>query len=104
MAGPDAPTVIFIGQPNCGKSTLFNSIAGLKADTSNFPGTTVKHTHSRVSIEGRLLDIIDLPGTYSLCPSDPAEKTALSHLFSEKPDLIINVVDASVLEIGRAHV
>ncbi len=100
MAGRDAPTVIFIGQPNCGKSTLFNSIAGLKAETSNFPGTTVKHTHSRVSIEGRLLDIIDLPGTYSLCPSDPAEKTALSHLFSEKPDLIINVVDASVL--GRS--
>jgi ferrous iron transport protein B len=100
MAGPDAPKVIFIGQPNCGKSTLFNSIAGLKAETSNFPGTTVKHTHSRVSIEGRLLDIIDLPGTYSLCPSDPAEKTALSHLFSDKPDLIINVVDASVL--GRS--
>ncbi|MHB8094533.1 MAG: ferrous iron transport protein B [Candidatus Aminicenantales bacterium] len=97
---PDAPTVIFIGQPNCGKSTLFNSIAGLKAETSNFPGTSVKHTHSRIAIEGRLLDIIDLPGTYSLCPADPAEKTALSHLFTEKPDLIINVVDASIL--GRS--
>ena len=97
---PDAPTVIFIGQPNCGKSTLFNSIAGLKAETSNFPGTSVKHTHSRIAIEGRLLDIIDLPGTYSLCPADPAEKTALSHLFTEKPDLIVNVVDASIL--GRS--
>jgi ferrous iron transport protein B len=91
------PVVVFVGQPNCGKSTLFNSIAGPKAETSNFPGTSIKHTHSRVNIHGRLLDIVDLPGTYSLCPSDPAERVALFHLYSEKPDLVINVADASVL-------
>ena len=100
MGAPEVPSLIFIGQPNCGKSTLFNSIAGLKAETSNFPGTTVKHTHSRVAVEGRLLDIIDLPGTYSLCPSDPAERAALAHLFGDRPDLIVNVVDASIL--GRS--
>ena len=94
------PDIIFIGQPNCGKSTLFNAIAGLKAQTSNFPGTTVKHTHSKVSVEGEILNIIDLPGSYSLNPSDPAEKVALTHLFHEKPDLIINVIDASIL--GRS--
>ncbi|NIM91554.1 MAG: ferrous iron transport protein B [Candidatus Aminicenantes bacterium] len=94
------PVVVFIGQPNCGKSTLFNAIAGLKAETSNFPGTTVKHTHSKVNIAGRVLNIIDLPGTYSLNPADPAEKVVLSHIFLEKPDLIINVVDASIL--GRS--
>ncbi len=94
------PVVIFIGQPNCGKSTLFNAIAGPKAETSNFPGTTVKHTHSRVNVGGRILNIVDLPGTYSLNPSDPAEKVVLTHLFKEKPDLIINVVDASIL--GRS--
>jgi len=99
--GPDsAPVAIFIGQPNCGKSTLFNALAGHKAQTSNFPGTTVKHTHSKVNIGGRLLQVIDLPGTYSLNPSDPAEKVALTHLFLEKPDVIINVVDASLL--GRS--
>ncbi len=92
--------IVFIGQPNCGKSTLFNAIAGLKAQTSNFPGTTVKHTHSKVNVEGRVLNIIDLPGTYSLNPSDPAEKVVLTHLFLEKPDLIVNVVDASIL--GRS--
>jgi ferrous iron transport protein B len=95
-----APTVIFIGQPNSGKSTLFNSIAGPKAETSNFPGTSIKHTHSRVNIGGRLLSIVDLPGTYSLCPSDPAEQVVLRHLFTEKPDLVVNVIDASIL--GRS--
>lgn len=94
------PDIIFIGQPNCGKSTLFNAIAGLKAETSNFPGTTVKHTHSKVNVSGRILNIIDLPGTYSLNPSDEAEKVSLAHLFLEKPDLVINVVDSSIL--GRS--
>ncbi len=100
MSRPDVPTVIFIGQPNGGKSTLFNSIAGPKAETSNFPGTSIKHTHSRVNIEGRLLDIIDLPGTYSLCTTDPAEQIVLTHLFTERPDLVVNVVDASTLSRG----
>ncbi len=96
----NVPDIVFIGQPNSGKSTLFNSIAGFKAVTSNFPGTTVKHTHSKVTVGGRLFNIIDLPGTYSLNPADEAEKVALTHLFKEKPDLVVNVVDASIL--GRS--
>ncbi len=94
------PDIIFIGQPNSGKSTLFNAIAGFKAETSNFPGTTVEHTHSKVNFSGELLNIIDLPGTYSLNPSDEVEKVALTHLFVEKPDLVVNVIDASIL--GRS--
>jgi ferrous iron transport protein B len=94
------PFVIFIGQPNCGKSTLFNAIAGYKSETSNFPGTTLQHTHSKVNIAGRVLNIIDLPGAYSLNPSEPSEKVVLTHLFKERPDLIVNVVDASIL--GRS--
>jgi ferrous iron transport protein B len=100
MKNTDEPIVLLIGQPNCGKSTLFNAMAGHKAQTSNFPGTTVQHTHSQVTIGGRTLNVIDLPGTYSLNPSDPAEKVALTHLFTERPDVLINVVDASIL--GRS--
>lgn len=100
MARTDHPLIVFIGQPNSGKSTLFNALAGHKAQTSNFPGTTVAHTHSEVYIDRKILQIVDLPGTYSLNPVDPAEKAALRHLFQEPPDLIVNVIDASLL--GRS--
>lgn len=91
------PVIVFIGQPNCGKSTLFNAIAGYKAQTSNFPGTTVTHTHSEVLWQGKVYSIVDLPGTYSLTPHEPQEKVVLTHIFKEKPDLIVNVIDASLL-------
>ena len=91
------PVIVFIGQPNCGKSTLFNSIAGYKAQTSNFPGTTVTHVHSEVLWKGEIYSIVDLPGTYSLSPHEPQEKVVLTHIFKEKPDLIVNVIDASLL-------
>jgi ferrous iron transport protein B len=99
-SGAGAPSVVFIGQPNCGKSTLFNAIAGPKAEVSNFPGTTTKHTHSDVEVGGRTLTVIDLPGTYSLVPLDPAERVAYAHLFTERPDLIFNVIDASTMSRG----
>ncbi|MBM3310474.1 MAG: ferrous iron transport protein B [Candidatus Aminicenantes bacterium] len=94
------PVALFIGQPNCGKSTLFNALAGHKVQSTNFPGSTVQHAHSRVAVGGKTLNIIDLPGAYSLSPSDPAEKVALTHLFEEEADVLVNVVDASIL--GRS--
>ncbi len=89
--------IALVGQPNCGKSTIFNSIAGYKAITSNFPGTTVKYTETRTHILGYTCNCIDLPGTYSLTSGDAAELETRSHLLSEEVDVIINVVDASLL-------
>ncbi len=89
--------IALAGQPNCGKSTIFNHIAGYKAMTSNFPGTTVKYTETKTHINGYTCNCTDLPGTYSLTSSDPAELEARKHLLSGEVDVIINVVDASLL-------
>ena len=65
--------VALIGQPNCGKSTLFNQVAGYKAETGNFSGTTVTFTESRVRVAGQVLELVDLPGAYTLKNGSPAE-------------------------------
>lgn len=92
--------IALAGQPNCGKSTIFNHIAGYRAITSNFPGTTVKYTETHIHINGHTCHCIDLPGTYSLTSGDPTELEARNHLLSGEVDGIINVVDASLL--GRS--
>ena len=89
-----------IGQPNCGKSTLFNQVAGYKAETGNFAGTTVKYTESKVRVAGEVVQVVDLPGAYSLEAANPAEREASNYLRSNDVDVIINVVDASRLALG----
>ncbi|MBL6974090.1 MAG: ferrous iron transport protein B [Deltaproteobacteria bacterium] len=91
------PVIALAGQPNCGKSTLFNALAGFKADTGNFPGSTVSYTSSEVVADGRRARIIDLPGTYSISPHDAAERVTRDYLLSGKADVLVAVVDASVL-------
>ncbi len=91
------PLIVLVGQPNCGKSTLFNALAGFKANTGNFPGTSVAYTESRVAIGGLHARIVDLPGTYSLTPRDGAEEVTRRFLEEGRPDAVIAVVDASVL-------
>src|SRR5512137_1050691 len=92
--------IALVGQPNCGKSTLFNQVAGYKAHTGNFPGTSVTYTESKVRVQGETVDVVDLPGTYTLAGTNPAERVALQYLASNAVDAIINVVDATHLAQG----
>jgi ferrous iron transport protein B len=89
--------IAFIGQPNCGKSTIFNYFSGYKAMISNFPGTTVTYNTSQVVFRGQELTCVDLPGVYSLTSGDPAELESRNYLLQEKADVIVNVIDASLL-------
>ena len=89
--------IALAGQPNCGKSTIFNRIAGYKAVTSNFPGTTEQYTETKTHIDGYTCTCLDLPGTYSITSAEPAEREARKHLLSGEVELIINVTDASIL-------
>src|SRR5579871_5241773 len=97
-------TVALIGNPNCGKTTLFNALTGLRQKVGNYPGVTVEKKEGKVRLpDGRTAFLIDLPGLYSLTPHSPDELIArevLMGLRSEtpRPDVILNVVDASNLE------
>ena len=91
---------VLAGQPNSGKSTIFNAVAGYRSATANFPGSSVSYTISRALIQGREVDVVDLPGVYSLTSSDPVAGEGESYLLGGDYDLIIDVVDAS--RLGRS--
>lgn len=89
--------IVLMGQPNSGKSTIFNHVAGYKAVTSNFPGKTVEYTSSKINLFGEIFEIVDLPGTYSLTSFDLAELEARKYLLRNSVDVVINVIDTSLL-------
>jgi ferrous iron transport protein B len=89
-----------IGQPNCGKSTLFNQVAGYRAETGNFSGTTVTFTESKVRLLGGIVTVVDLPGAYSLAGTNPAEQEVIKYLTSNEIDVVVNVLDASNIQHG----
>src|SRR5579859_4473490 len=97
-------TVALIGNPNSGKTTLFNGLTGLRQKVGNYPGVTVERKEGRATLsDGTILRLLDLPGLYSLTPHSPDETIALEVLLglradAPRPDLILNVVDASNLE------
>jgi ferrous iron transport protein B len=91
-------TVAVAGNPNAGKSTLINAIAGSRLQVGNWPGVTVEKKEAQFEFEGSRIRLVDLPGTYSLSPYTQEEIIARDYLVREKPDLVINVVDATNLE------
>ncbi|MDI3502133.1 MAG: ferrous iron transport protein [Archaeoglobi archaeon] len=88
-----------MGQPNSGKSTIFNQVAGFRSLTANFPGTTVEYLSSYVR-EPEPFIVVDLPGSYSLSSTDDAERETRNFLMRGEADAVINVVDASTLLRG----
>lgn len=93
------PLVVAVaGNPNCGKSTLINAIAGSRLHVGNWPGVTVEKKEALFDCNGRSIRLVDLPGCYSLSPYTQEEIITRDYLVTEKPDLIINVVDATNLE------
>ncbi|OIP69154.1 MAG: ferrous iron transport protein B [Candidatus Infernicultor aquiphilus] len=89
--------IALMGQQNSGKSTIFNSVAGYKAVTSNFPGKTVTYNLTKFNLFGQTLELVDLPGTYSLTSFDLAELEARKYLLKNSVDVVIDVIDASLL-------
>jgi ferrous iron transport protein B len=96
--------VALIGNPNCGKTTLFNALTGMRQKVANYPGVTVEKKEGRLSLgEGAEVNLLDLPGTYSLNANSPDEKIATDILLGRVdhtpvPELVVCVVDASNIE------
>lgn len=91
-------TVALVGNPNSGKTTLFNFASGLHEHVGNYAGVTVDAKEGKVKFEGYEIRLVDLPGTYSLSPYSPEEKYVRNFIWDNRPDVIVNVVDASNLE------
>jgi ferrous iron transport protein B len=98
VGGRNLKKILLMGNPNVGKSVVFSRLTGVNVIQSNYPGTTVGFTKGHLKIGKNEMDIIDVPGTYSLSPSCKAEEVARDMFFDEKPDLIINVLDVTNLE------
>ena len=89
------PLIALAGQPNVGKSTLFNLFTGLNQHVGNWPGKTVERREGSFNFGDRSFALVDLPGTYSLTANSPEEVIAREFILREQPDAVIAVVNAS---------
>ena len=88
--------IALVGNQNSGKTTLFNLLTGTNQKVGNWPGVTIERKEGK--IKGTDLTIVDLPGIYSLSPYTSEEQVSRNYVLNEKPDVIINIVDATSLE------
>lgn len=95
---PNNPVIALAGNPNVGKTTLFNALTGAHQSVGNWPGVTVELKQGYYLHNGRRYEVVDLPGIYSLSASSPDEQVARNFLQQKKPDLVINIADAANLE------
>ena len=94
----DKIKIVLAGNPNAGKSSLFNQITGAKAHVGNFPGITVAKKEAIITRDHQKIHILDLPGIYSMTAYSPEELVARNYILDERPDLVIVVIDAANLE------
>jgi ferrous iron transport protein B len=90
--------VALAGNPNCGKTTIFNSLTGTRQHVGNYPGVTVEKKEGRFRHQGHEINVVDLPGTYSLTAYTVEELVARNFVIEERPDLVVDIIDASNLE------
>ncbi|MCL7415721.1 MAG: ferrous iron transport protein B [ANME-2 cluster archaeon] len=90
-------TIALVGNPNVGKSAFFSRLTGVGVEVSNYPGTTVEIIKGVLKHEGESINIVDLPGIYSLSTATEDERAAMRFLIREHPDVIINIIDATRL-------
>jgi len=91
-------TIAIAGNPNSGKTTIFNNITGARQKVGNWPGVTVEKKEGIATYNGYTIQVVDLPGTYSLTAYSLEEIIARNYIIEEKPDLVVDVIDASTLE------
>ncbi len=93
-------TIALAGNPNVGKSVLFNRLTGVDVSISNYPGTTVDYTEGKARVGGEEYKVVDLPGSFSLEAKDKAEEVAGQMLEDMEPDVVVCVIDATSIERG----
>src|SRR5438128_8182502 len=100
---PRHPVIALLGNPNTGKTTLFNALAGMRQRVGNYPGVTIETKKGQMTFQGKVFALVDLPGTYSMAPRSPDEMVAVDLILGQqkgasRPDVVVAIVDASNLE------
>lgn len=90
--------IALVGNPNCGKTSLFNALTGSRQHVGNWPGVTVEKKEGKLNFEGKSITVVDLPGTYSLGAYSEDEVVARNFILKAKPDVVINVIDSSNID------
>jgi ferrous iron transport protein B len=91
-------TIGLVGNPNCGKTTVFNNLTGTRQHVGNWPGKTVEKKEGTVNHQGHRMTVVDLPGVYGLTAYSLDEVVARNFIVEEKPDVVVDIVDASNIE------
>ncbi|MFA7256869.1 MAG: ferrous iron transport protein B [Kiritimatiellales bacterium] len=93
-------TIALTGNPNCGKTTLFNALTSSRERVGNWPGVTVEHLVGEYLYKGSKIRVVDLPGIYSFSAGSPDENAARDYILKEKPDTVVNIIDTRNVERG----